>query len=83
MLLHIMSFAGDIRRNDSAGRESYSAGFALPGIRLFGLRDADFEADAAHAGAVDEGGGSLFAEGLRFAAAAEDLVVGCEVGAGC
>lgn len=82
MLLHIMTLAGYIRGDDTARRQADATSFALAGIRFFGASDADFEADPAHAGAVDEGGRGLFAKGLGFADAAEDLVVGCSAGCG-
>ena len=83
MLLHIMSLTRNIRRDNPSAAQPDTTGFSLPRVGFLGLGDADFEADAAHGGAVDEGGRGLFAEGLGLAAAAEDLVVGCEGFRGC
>jgi len=70
MLLHIMSFAWYVRRDDTSTGQAHTTSFAFAGIRLLRPGDADFEADAAHAGAVDKCGRGLFAKGLRLADAA-------------
>lgn len=54
MLLHIMSLSRNIRRHHPSTAQSHTTCFALPRVWLLGPRDAHFEADAAHAGAVDE-----------------------------
>lgn len=46
MLLHIMSFPGNIRRNHSPRAQPHSCHFSFCGIGLLGFRRADFEAHA-------------------------------------
>jgi hypothetical protein len=53
MLLHIMPFPRNIRRNNLSSAQPNSRGFSLAGIRFLGRRDADFEADALERWRVD------------------------------
>ena len=82
VLLHIVPFPGDIRRDDPAGAEAHLGRLALAGVGLLGLRDPDFEADAFHLGTPDHGGGEGAALFLRPAAPVPDLVEGCVEGRG-
>lgn len=77
MLLHIMSFTGDISRHHSPTTQSYPSSLAFSGVGLFGFCNSGLEADALHFGSVSECWGTATAGALFFAAAAADLVVGC------
>ena len=46
MLLYIVALTGDIRRHRPARTQLDPRGLSLCRIRLFGFRDADFDADA-------------------------------------
>jgi hypothetical protein len=53
MLLHIMSFPGYIRRNNSPSTQPHSRSFPLCGVRFLGSCNADFETDAFELCGVD------------------------------
>lgn len=77
VLLHVVPLPRNITRHYPARAQPHPTRLPLARIRLLGPRDADFEADTFHGGAVYEGWRGLFAQGLRLAAAAEDLVECC------
>lgn len=79
MLLHIMSFSRYIRGDSLARTQADRRGLALCRVGLFGLGDADFEADALEGWGFDERelGRDGFTGFLLLAAAAAHLVEGC------
>jgi hypothetical protein len=82
MLLHIMSFARNIRRNNLATAQPDPCDFPLAGIRFLGLRGAYSQTHAFHLWTVHERWRCGFARALLGSAAAEDLVVG-RIEGGC
>lgn len=80
MLLHIMSFTRYVGLYQTPTAQPNPARLLFSRVGFFWFRDADFEADTFHCRPVDEGRRHFLAEGLRFATAAEDLVVSCAVG---
>lgn len=79
VLLHVMSLTRDICANDLSTAQPHLGRLALPGVRLLGLRDTDFETDAFHLGTADHCGGKRTALRLGGAATFADLVEGCGV----
>ena len=71
MLLYIVALTGDIRRHRPARTQLDPRGLSLCRIRLFGFRDADFDADALQSWSQDiaEGRGDGVTGALRFSAA--------------
>ena len=82
VLLHVMTLPRNIRADHLARRQSDFRRLALSRIRLFGLGDADFEADAFDAGPllVRHGGRDGAAARLRLPRTTADLVEGGEEG---
>jgi hypothetical protein len=71
MLLHIMSLAGDIRRDDPPSRQPNPGRLAFCRIGLLRLRDAHLQTHALERGGADlaQGRGDSFARSLGDAAA--------------
>lgn len=86
VLLHIMSFAGNVRADDPAAGESHLGRLSLARIGFLGFSDADFQAHALHGGSMfgAEGGRDGVARLLRVSAirACAELVEGYAAG-GC
>ena len=84
MLLHIMPLSRYIRADDLAVRQANLRCFSLARIRLFGLGDADFEANTFCGRSVVHGRGLGAAFLLRWAPSEADLVEGGQgMGRGC
>jgi hypothetical protein len=82
VLLHIMSFPGNVAADDPATGQTHFRGLALSGVGFLGLRDADFEAHAFHLGPVAHRGGDGPTGFFGFAGVVADLVEGGTVGGG-
>ena len=80
MLLDIMTFSRNIRRDHFPRAQPHPRNLPLARIRFLGLRSTDLQTHTLHLGTVNEGRGAQFTGALRGAAVAEDLDEGAFVG---
>ena len=75
VLRDVVALAGDVGRDDLAGRKTDTSSLALARVGLLGTLDADLDAHALERGRPDRGqsGGDGVAGALGFTAALEKL----------